>query len=277
MKLGLQLGYWAAQPPTNHANWSRRPRKAGFDTVFTAEAWGSDAYTPLAWWVVRPRGCDSARRHPAVRTHADRVRDGGADVGSPLRRQAHPRPRRIRTQVVEGWYGQKFSESRWPAPASTSTSCARSGHVRHRAQRWAALSAAADRRGHWRASARTSSRSPIRCARTFRSCWVPRGEERRARGGDLRRLAAHLLLAADRRHVTTSGSTRDSPGRCPAYQGDLRDLRDGAGGRDRRPARDHGADEAAPRAVHGRDGRRGHQLPRRRLPQDGLLRRGRRR
>ena len=29
-------------------------------------------------------------------------------------------------QVVEGWYGQKFP-SRWPAPASTSTSCARSG------------------------------------------------------------------------------------------------------------------------------------------------------
>ena len=23
---------------------------ATFDTVFTAEAWGSDAYTPLAWW-----------------------------------------------------------------------------------------------------------------------------------------------------------------------------------------------------------------------------------
>ena len=36
-------------------------------------------------------------------------------------------------------------------------------------------------------------------------------------------------------------------------------------------------DEAVPRALHGRDGRRGHQLPRRRLPPDGLRRGGRRR
>lgn len=55
MKLGLQLGYWGAQPPTNHAELVAAAEKAGFDTVFTAEAWGSDAYTPLAWWG-RPGG-----------------------------------------------------------------------------------------------------------------------------------------------------------------------------------------------------------------------------
>ena len=50
MKLGLQLGYWGAQPPANAAELVAAAERAGFDTVFTAEAWGSDAFTPLAWW-----------------------------------------------------------------------------------------------------------------------------------------------------------------------------------------------------------------------------------
>ena len=32
------------------ASWSRAAEESGFDAVFTAEAWGSDAFTPLAWW-----------------------------------------------------------------------------------------------------------------------------------------------------------------------------------------------------------------------------------
>ena len=50
MKLGLQLGYWQAQPPTNHAELVAAAEESGFDSIFTAEAWGSDAFTPLAWW-----------------------------------------------------------------------------------------------------------------------------------------------------------------------------------------------------------------------------------
>ena len=50
MKLGLQLGYWGAQPPGNAGELVAEAEAAGFDAVFTAEAWGSDAYTPLAWW-----------------------------------------------------------------------------------------------------------------------------------------------------------------------------------------------------------------------------------
>lgn len=49
MKLGLQLGYWGAQPPQNHGELVAAAEEAGYDAVFTAEAWGSDAYTPLAW------------------------------------------------------------------------------------------------------------------------------------------------------------------------------------------------------------------------------------
>jgi alkanesulfonate monooxygenase SsuD/methylene tetrahydromethanopterin reductase-like flavin-dependent oxidoreductase (luciferase family) len=50
VKLGLQLGYRGAQPPTNRADLVTPAEDASFDTVFTAEAWGSDAFTPLAWW-----------------------------------------------------------------------------------------------------------------------------------------------------------------------------------------------------------------------------------
>ena len=50
MKLGLQLGYWGAQPPQGVGELVAAAEASGFDAVFTAEAWGSDAFTPLAWW-----------------------------------------------------------------------------------------------------------------------------------------------------------------------------------------------------------------------------------
>ena len=48
MKLGLQLGYWALS--RGKTMRVAAAEEAGYDAVFTAEAWGSDAYTPLAWW-----------------------------------------------------------------------------------------------------------------------------------------------------------------------------------------------------------------------------------
>jgi F420-dependent oxidoreductase-like protein len=109
VKLGLQLGYWGAQAPTNHAELVAAAEEAGFDTVFTAEAWGSDAYTPLAWWgreTTRMRlGTSvvqlSARTPTACAMAAltlDHLSGGrhilGLGVSGP--------------QVVEGWYGHKF-------------------------------------------------------------------------------------------------------------------------------------------------------------------------
>jgi F420-dependent oxidoreductase-like protein len=111
MKLGLQLGYWGAQPPTDHAELVAAAEEAGFDTVFTAEAWGSDAYTPLAWWgreTTRMRlGTSviqlSARTPTACAMAAltlDHLSGGrhilGLGVSGP--------------QVVEGWYGEPFAK-----------------------------------------------------------------------------------------------------------------------------------------------------------------------
>ena len=79
MKLGLQLGYWGAQPPAGVGELVAAAEESGFDAVFTAEAWGSDAFTPLAWWgretsrfrlgtsIVQMSGPRRRRRSPCTR------------------------------------------------------------------------------------------------------------------------------------------------------------------------------------------------------------------
>jgi F420-dependent oxidoreductase-like protein len=109
MKLGLQLGYWGAQPPEGVPELVAAADEGGFDALFTAEAWGSDAYTPLAWWGSATQRLRlgtsvvqlSARTPTACAMAAltlDHLSGGrhilGLGVSGP--------------QVVEGWYGQKF-------------------------------------------------------------------------------------------------------------------------------------------------------------------------
>jgi F420-dependent oxidoreductase-like protein len=111
MKLGLQLGYWGAQPPANTAELVTAADRAGFDAVFAAESWGSDAFSPLAWWGSRTERVRlgtsvaqlSARPPTAAAMHAltmDHLTGGrfvlGLGVSGP--------------QVVEGWYGQPFAK-----------------------------------------------------------------------------------------------------------------------------------------------------------------------
>ena len=111
MKLGLQLGYWGAQPPTNHGELVVAAEEAGFDAVFTAEAWGSDAFTPLAWWgreTSRVRlGTSivqmSGRTPTSIAMHVltlDHLSGGRVILGMGV---SGP-------QVVEGWYGVPFSK-----------------------------------------------------------------------------------------------------------------------------------------------------------------------
>ncbi|HEU4514610.1 MAG TPA: LLM class F420-dependent oxidoreductase [Nocardioidaceae bacterium] len=111
MKLGLQLGYWGAQPPQGVGELVEEAERAGFEAVFAAEAWGSDAFTPLAWWGHRTSTIKlgtsivqlSGRTPTSCAMHAltlDHLSGGrvilGLGVSGP--------------QVVEGWYGRPFSK-----------------------------------------------------------------------------------------------------------------------------------------------------------------------
>ena len=111
MKLGLQLGYWGAGPPSGVAELVATAEESGFDAVFTAEAWGSDAFTPLAWWgretsrlrlgtsIVQMSG----RTPTSIAMHAltlDHLSKGRVVLGMGV---SGP-------QVVEGWYGQPFAK-----------------------------------------------------------------------------------------------------------------------------------------------------------------------
>jgi F420-dependent oxidoreductase-like protein len=111
MKLGLQLGYWGAGMPANHAELVAAAEESGFDAIFTAEAWGSDAFTPLAWWgreTSRVRlGTSivqmSGRSPTSIAMHAltlDHLSGGRVVLGMGV---SGP-------QVVEGWYGQPFGK-----------------------------------------------------------------------------------------------------------------------------------------------------------------------
>ena len=111
MKLGLQLGYWGAQPPTNHAELVSAAEDNGFDAVFTAEAWGSDAYTPLAWW-----GSSTSRLRLGTSVVQLSARTPTACAMAALTLDHLSGGRHILglgvsgPQVVEGWYGQRFGK-----------------------------------------------------------------------------------------------------------------------------------------------------------------------
>lgn len=111
LKLGIQLGYWGAQPSPNIIEIAQQAEELGFDSVWTAEAWGSDAFTPLAW----------------IGAHTSKVRLGTAVVQLSARTPTatamaaltldHLSKGRMilglgvsGPQVVEGWYGQPFSK-----------------------------------------------------------------------------------------------------------------------------------------------------------------------
>ena len=111
LKLGLQLGYWGAQPPNNFVAMAQEAERLGFDSVWTAEAYGSDALTPLAWIGSQTQRirlgtgvCQMSARSPTATAMAaltlDHMSAGrmilGLGVSGP--------------QVVEGWYGAPFSK-----------------------------------------------------------------------------------------------------------------------------------------------------------------------
>ena len=50
MKLGAYLGYWIpGQKPADQLAFAQEAERFGYDTVWAAEAYGSDAATVLGW------------------------------------------------------------------------------------------------------------------------------------------------------------------------------------------------------------------------------------
>jgi F420-dependent oxidoreductase-like protein len=111
LRLGLSLGYWAGGPPPGAAEAIQEAERLGFDSVWTAEAYGSDALMPLAWWGAATTQIklgtsivQISARTPAATAMAavtlDHLSGGrvilGLGVSGP--------------QVVEGWYGQPFAK-----------------------------------------------------------------------------------------------------------------------------------------------------------------------
>ncbi|GAA1854337.1 LLM class F420-dependent oxidoreductase [Myceligenerans crystallogenes] len=111
MRIGLQTGYWSRKPPKGIQQAIGLGDKLGLDSIWTAEAYGSDAFTPLAWWGARTRNVRlgtgiaqmAARTPVATAMHAitlDHLSRGrfvlGLGASGP--------------QVVEGWYGQPYQK-----------------------------------------------------------------------------------------------------------------------------------------------------------------------
>lgn len=109
MRLGYAVGYWKQGPPRGALKAIRTAERLGYESVWTAEAYGSDAFTPLAWWGSRTKRVQlgtavaqlSARTPTAAAMAAltlDHLSEGRAILGLGV---SGP-------QVVEGWYGQPF-------------------------------------------------------------------------------------------------------------------------------------------------------------------------
>lgn len=111
LRLGLNTGYWAGGPPPGAAESVLEAERLGFDSIWTAEAYGSDALMPLAWWGSQTQRLklgtaivQISARTPAATAMAamtlDHLSGGrvilGLGVSGP--------------QVVEGWYGQPFAK-----------------------------------------------------------------------------------------------------------------------------------------------------------------------
>lgn len=111
MKLGLQLGYWQKHPTERFIELAQAAESLGFDSVWTAEAYGSDCFTPLA----------------AIAAHTSRIRLGTGVMQISARTPTcaamsaltldHISGGRLvlgvgasGPQVVEGWYGQPYTK-----------------------------------------------------------------------------------------------------------------------------------------------------------------------
>lgn len=109
MKLGLAAGYWSAGPPAGIAEAVAEAERLGFDSMWTSEAYGSDALTPLAWW-----GSATTRLRLGTSIVQMSARTPTATAMAAMTLDHLSKGRFILglgasgPQVVEGWYGQPY-------------------------------------------------------------------------------------------------------------------------------------------------------------------------
>lgn len=111
MRLGLMLGYSGARVdfPVDLVTLAER---LGYDSVWTSEAYGSDAITPLAWLAAQTSRIrlgtaimQLAGRTPAMCAMQAMTVDGLAGGGRMIVGLGVSGP-----QIVEGWYGQPWGK-----------------------------------------------------------------------------------------------------------------------------------------------------------------------
>lgn len=109
LELGYSTGYWSKGPPAGALDAIKEANRLGFQSAWSAEAYGSDALTPLAWWGSHTEQIrlgtsiiQMSARTPAATAMAavtlDHLSGGrfilGLGASGP--------------QVVEGWYGRPY-------------------------------------------------------------------------------------------------------------------------------------------------------------------------
>jgi F420-dependent oxidoreductase-like protein len=109
MRLGINLGYWQ-RDPEDDTETVLAAERLGYDYVFTAEAYGSDAFTTLTWYGARTSriGLGTAVTQMSARTPAATAMHAltldGLSGGRLVLGLGASGP-----QVVEGWYGVPFA------------------------------------------------------------------------------------------------------------------------------------------------------------------------
>ncbi len=109
MKLGYTTGYWSAGPPDGVTEAIAEADRLGFDSVWAAEAYGSDCLTPLAWW-----GASTSRVRLGTNIMQMSARTPTAAAMAALTLDHLSGGRFVLglgasgPQVVEGWYGQPY-------------------------------------------------------------------------------------------------------------------------------------------------------------------------
>lgn len=109
MKVGLSTGYWSSGPPTGMDAAVVAAEQLGFDSLWTSEAYGSDALTPLAWW-----GASTTRLRLGTAIMQMSARTPTATAMAALTLDHLSGGRFVLglgasgPQVVEGWYGESY-------------------------------------------------------------------------------------------------------------------------------------------------------------------------